>query len=94
MAVIPVFLYHGGICRLKKTRPTAARVEFTVGQEKRFAAASTVVYALLFTIPIFTRKRALGALFTANMEFLWCQLIAPYFIIVHRHSPVQVIVTS
>jgi hypothetical protein len=81
--VIPYFLYHLVIRRRKEAGPTTTCIKFAVRKKQSLTTASTAVNTLLSTVPVFTAKRPLGALFATHMKFLWSQFVTPYLIVVH-----------
>jgi hypothetical protein len=63
---------------LREGGPAGTGIKFAVGIEQGRSAADATVYPSIVTIPIFAGKGAFGALLSANLVLLRCQLFLPF----------------
>ena len=77
-ARIPILIDFGAVYRLPETGPPGAGIKLVLRMKERCAAANAMVNTGTFAVVVFTRKRALGAVLTADVILLSCEGRAPF----------------
>ena len=77
-AGIPILIDFGALCRLPETGPPGARIKLVLRMKERCAAANAMIHTGTLAVVVLTRKRALGAVLSADVILLRCKGRAPF----------------
>src|SRR5688572_13976566 len=83
VGAVGLFLDLVFVCRLVKTRPSAAGVKFRLRVEEFGAAAHAGVHAFLLRLVVLAGERALGTLFAGDGVLLRRQFLLPLLVGLH-----------
>src|SRR4029079_14246955 len=77
VTLVDVLLHRVGGEGLEEARPAGAGLELRVGREQRRIAAHAYVGAVVVTVPVLARERALGAGLAGDLELGRVQTLTP-----------------